>query len=162
MSITRPSIYPQWASEDVVDPTSGQNNVVTPPSEKQTNGWDLKEFPPRQWFNWLGRYTYEWILWLDQQQQQSQTGLDSGSGFQAFPNVTTGGLAVLSVVDQGDASNFYQGMAYFPASSGSPVSLNQIAASTLTVSSISITGVVVVSGGTGPYLVSGTMSNVPA
>lgn len=164
MSFTRPVIYPVWATEDVVDPVSGQNNVVTPPTEKQTNGWDLSEFPPRQWFNWLGRYTYEWIAWLDQQQQAQQTLVaNAGNSYtvQIFPNVTVGGLALLAIVDQGAATNFYQGTAYIPPSPGSPVTLNTIASSVLTVSTISITGVVTVSGGTGPYLLVGTLNNAP-
>ena len=161
MSVTRPSVYPQWASEDVLDPTSGQNNVVTPPSEKMTNGWDLREFPPRQWFNWLGRYTYLWIQYLDQQSQATQVNDGTGSS-STFPNFAVGGLAILSVVDSGDPANFYQGIAYIPPNPVSAVTLLTIASSTLTVSTISITGVVTVSGGTGPYVMQGTLNNIPA
>ena len=51
--------FPRWATEDQIDPISGQNNVVEPPTTKKDNGWARKEIPPRQWFNWLGRKTYE-------------------------------------------------------------------------------------------------------
>ena len=161
MSVTRPSVYPEWASEDVIDPTSGQNNVVTPPSEKMTNGWDLREFPPRQWFNWLGRYTYLWIQYLDQQSQTTQVNDGTGAS-STFPNFAVGGLATLSVVDAGNPANSYFGMAYIPPNPGSPVTLIQIGPAVPTFSTISITGVVTVSGGTGPYVMQGTLNNIPA
>lgn len=157
--IARPTIYPQWATDDIVDPSSGQNNVVTPPTEKQTDGWDLKEFPPRQWFNWLGRYTYLWIKWLDQQQQTLRVNDGSGAS-PIFPNITVGGLAILSVVDTGNPALFYQGMAYIPPALATPVTLLEIKSATLTVSTISITGVVTVTGGTGPYVMQGTLNNI--
>ena len=162
MSIPRPVVYPQWAIDDVVDPISGQNNVTTPPSEKQLNGWDLKEFPPRQWFNWLGRYTYLWIQWLDQQQQTQQTGLDSGLGFLALPGVPTvpiGALAEVSAVDTMVPTNILKAIAYIPPSLGSPVTMQIVGTSSLT-ATISTTGLVTIMGGTGPYIVVGSLQNL--
>lgn len=59
--MARPTEYPDWATTDVVDGTSGQNNVVAPSSAKQLVGWNRREKPPRQWFNWMGRLTGQWI-----------------------------------------------------------------------------------------------------
>lgn len=32
--VLKPTILPEWAENDVVDPISGQNNVLEPPTEK--------------------------------------------------------------------------------------------------------------------------------
>ncbi len=60
MPVTRPTEYPEWAQTDVVNPTSGQNNVVAADSAHKALGWDFKEKPPRQYFNWLGRLQEQW------------------------------------------------------------------------------------------------------
>lgn len=62
----KPDQYPDWATDDVVNPISGQNNVATPPTEYNDFGWTLYQKPPRQWFNWLGRYTGFWVRYLDE------------------------------------------------------------------------------------------------
>lgn len=62
---TKPTVKPQWAENDVVDPTSGQNNVAEPPLAKKTDGIDFEEIIPRQWQNWLQRIIYRWIDWFD-------------------------------------------------------------------------------------------------
>lgn len=157
--IPKPSTFPVWADEDQVDPTSGQNNVLTPPTEKQQFGWDRLEFPPRNWFNWLGRYTNRWLQYLAQQENQSV--VNDGTGGSPTFDVTTGGLAVLWVVDTGNNANFYNGMAYIPPSPGSPITLNNINSNVLTVSTISTAGIVTVSGGTGPYVMWGQLKTIP-
>jgi hypothetical protein len=60
MPVTKPTAYPEWAQTDVVDPTSGQNNVVAADAAHMALGWDFKEKPPRQYFNWLGRLQEQW------------------------------------------------------------------------------------------------------
>lgn len=62
---TKPSKLPRWASTDVVDGTSGQNNVAEPSEPKKDLGWDFPEKPNRQWFNWLFRTIYQWTDWLN-------------------------------------------------------------------------------------------------
>jgi hypothetical protein len=151
--LTPPSELPQWASQDQLDPVSLQNNVLVPPPVMKNFGWYRKQFPPRQWFNWLGRLTYQWIAYLSQ--QASQQVVTDGTGVTPAFDVVHGGLGVLWVVDTAVAGNFYNGMAYIPPSPGSPITLNTINSSTLTVSTVSVSGSVVVSGGTGPYLVVG-------
>jgi len=63
--MTKPTKIPEWAISDVVNPTSGQNNVVEPTAPQKNLGWDFKEKPPRQYFNWLQRLNYLWITWFD-------------------------------------------------------------------------------------------------
>lgn len=153
--LTPPSQLPEWALQNQIDPVSLQNNVLTPPSVMMQYGFYRKQFPPRQWFNWLFRTIYDWIAYLSQQASQSVV-TDGTGGTPAF-NVTQGGLAILSVVDTGSGGggNFYQGIAYIPPSPVSPITLNTINSSTLTVSTISVSGAVTVSGGVGPYIVVG-------
>ena len=92
---TKPTVLPKWADGVAVDPISGQQNVTTPPTEKQNAGWDRLEFPPRNWFNWLGRYTYRWLNWLKQQEEQAI--ITNGAGEGLFP--TDGALITLYAVD---------------------------------------------------------------
>jgi len=66
---TKPD-FPRWASEDEIDPISGQNNVIEPPVERKSSGWTRHEVPPRQWWNWLHRKTFEWLQFLDETRGQ--------------------------------------------------------------------------------------------
>lgn len=67
---TQPSKLPEWASQDVVSPAppagDGLNNVIEPSSTKKQEGWDFKEKPPRQWWNWVGRFSYLWLKWFSE------------------------------------------------------------------------------------------------
>jgi len=63
--MAKPTTLPQWADNDIVNPTSGQNNVVVPGATYKTEGWGFDEIPPRQYDNWFKRWTYRWINWLD-------------------------------------------------------------------------------------------------
>jgi len=63
--MAKPTTLPQWADNDIVNPTSGQNNVVVPGATYKTEGWGFDEIPPRQYDNWFKRWAYRWIEWLD-------------------------------------------------------------------------------------------------
>lgn len=66
--MAKPTKYPRWATNDVVDPTSSQNNVVEPGESKKDLGFGPSgEFPLRQHFNWLFRLIHNWIKWFDEQ-----------------------------------------------------------------------------------------------
>jgi len=154
---TRPDTMPEWAEQDVVDPVSGQNNVLTPPPEKQQFGWNRLEFPPRNWFNWLGRWTWRWIRYLAQQEAQSV--VNDGTG-QVMFNAISGGLVYIYVVDIGNAANVYHGMVYLPpASVGATfVDIKKVGINTPV---IDAAGAVTISGGTGPYISYGQQKNIP-
>lgn len=66
MPLPKPTKLPQWASEDEIDQTSGQYNVVEPPLERKRLGWYLGEKPNRQWWNWLHRQTWLWLAYFDE------------------------------------------------------------------------------------------------
>ena len=67
MTTPRPSVFPDYAMNDVIDPSSGQPNVVEPPTGKKNGGWVYNEKPPRQYFNWLSRMTSTWLHYADEQ-----------------------------------------------------------------------------------------------
>jgi hypothetical protein len=47
--------------------------VITPSGAKQNTGW-VQEYPPLQYFNWLGKYTYEWLNYLERNTDASLGG----------------------------------------------------------------------------------------
>lgn len=102
--VDKPTVFPQWASDNVQDPISQQFNVVEPPLEKKTDGWFLGEKPNRQWWNWFQRTVYDWILWLNQQEEQNVTTDASGVGL--FP--INDALITITAVDLDDSTLFYQ------------------------------------------------------
>lgn len=157
--VAKPSTFPVWADLNRTDPISGQNNVTTPPLEKQNYGWNFNEQPPRNWFNWLGRFTNQWLKWLDQQESQSRVVDNTGTS-PAF-DIIVGGMALVYVIDTTTPANFYSGIAYIPPSPGSPITVTTMASSTLTVSTISVTGVITAAGGSGNYIIYGQMKNIP-
>lgn len=64
--MARPSVDLDWAENDVVDPTSGENNKVEPPTAWKNNGWSYQEKPPRNYDNYHKWNTGQWIKYLDQ------------------------------------------------------------------------------------------------
>lgn len=62
---TKPSVNPEWAENDVVDGTSGQNNKVEPPTSWKNNGWSYQEKPARNYDNWFKNNVATWIRYLD-------------------------------------------------------------------------------------------------
>ena len=63
---TRPNKFPRWASSDITENETGQANVVEPPEGKKDEGWDYKEKPPFNWFNWLLRHQHDWLAHMDE------------------------------------------------------------------------------------------------
>ena len=57
-------IFPRWASVEVENPTNKELNVYEPSEQKKDLGWDFNEVPPRQYFNWLARQTYNALRYL--------------------------------------------------------------------------------------------------
>lgn len=70
---TKPTVLPKWAEDDQIDPVSGESNVYEPPENRKLSGWNRREIPPRQWFNWLARYYYRWILWAKEKIEGSDS-----------------------------------------------------------------------------------------
>lgn len=140
--VSKPTTLPKWAENDVVDPISQQNNVLEPPTEKQDEGWSRLEFPPRQWFNWLSRWVYRWILWFKQQEEQSV--VTDGDGVGLF--VTDDSLIEIVAVDKVTPANYLYAVGYKGA--GSAPVLNVIDSNVLTLGAGTIGGDQPISGGT--------------
>lgn len=97
--MAKPSKFPKWATTQVEDPVSKQNNFSEPPDSKKQTGWDRLEYPPRQWLNWLFRVINQWIEWLDGNRGQLDTfnvadlpsASDRGIGHMVYVLDETGG-----------------------------------------------------------------------
>ena len=63
--MSRPTIHPDFALNDEIDPINGQPNVSEPLQSLKDSGWNRKYKPYRQQLNWLHRTTNDWIVWLD-------------------------------------------------------------------------------------------------
>lgn len=128
-----PTTLPIWAVQDVVDPTSGQNNVQTPPDTAQQFGWGFRQFPPRNWFNWLGRWTANWLSYLAQNDPKSRTFItfcntNGGNSDGPVISLPQTGLRPILMVYVNNPSNdandeFFIGMATLNSSSSFNVNL---------------------------------------
>ena len=131
--VSKPTLLPKWAENDVVDPQSGQNNVLEPPEEKKLSGWDRLEYPPRNWFNWLGRQSYRWLNWLKQQEEQAV--VTNGAGLVLFPSDPA--IITFYAVDIATPANYLVAVG-FKGSAANPV-LNVIDSNILTLNTGSFT-----------------------
>ncbi len=118
----RPESLPQWATTEVVNAETGQLNVIEPPEEKKLIGWEFKEFPPRNWFNWLFRIIYYWLRHYSQ-----RTLVTDGDGVGLYPYEHC--LITLYAVDTGTPANYIHAVGY--RGTGAPV-LNVISSNVLT------------------------------
>jgi hypothetical protein len=107
----------------------------------------LQEKPPRNWFNWLHRLTYNWIQWLDQ--QESQAVVVDGNGVALFP--TDGALITLHAVDIVTPANYIYAMGFKGA--GAVPSLNVVSNNVLTLGTGTISGNQPISGGTASNII---------
>ena len=82
----RPTVFPEFASQDLNNGTGGAPNVVEPSESKKDSGWNEGERPPRETFNWLHRITNDWIVYLDEQVE----GAAVQAGFRELPSLHTG------------------------------------------------------------------------
>lgn len=61
----KPTKYPDWALEDIMQPDTGMFNVVEPPESRKNTGWFDYESANRQFFNYLQRHNSLWIRYFD-------------------------------------------------------------------------------------------------
>lgn len=147
MAEPRPTEFPEYARNDVVDPTSGVNNVVEPSEAKKDLGHGpSSEFPPRQYMNWLHRLTYKWLKYFDEGTPQNTVELSgtTSTGDNTIINLPSGFTSdnthVLSVKilvdsDPGDRNWHCTGF-YF---SGVPSTIGSITKITSSVQKLIIT-----------------------
>lgn len=81
---TRPTLYPEHATTDVTLPVNGVDNKIRPDSTIRDVGWDQGQKPTAPELNWQLNNLYDWIVWLDQEEQDlpnnyyNKTELDGG------------------------------------------------------------------------------------
>lgn len=73
-ALSKPVERPEWA-------TDGGADVMTPSGAKQVLGW-ISEKPPFQWFNWLHKWTYLWLIYFENVADRVDSQFDAvvGSG----------------------------------------------------------------------------------
>jgi hypothetical protein len=150
----RPDELPRFASNNVVDPISGQPNVLEPPEEKKDTGWDRLEFPPRNWFNWLHRKTFEWLRYLDERQEWDRTTDGNGVGLFPFDDA----LIILSAVDTATPANYLLAVG-FKAQGQTPV-LNIISNNVLEPGTATTIGDQEIDGGTATNIIANGRSKL--
>ena len=62
---TKPTDKPEFARNDVIDGTTGLNNVIAPGETKKNEGFERLEKPVYQYFNWIARFSYLWINYFE-------------------------------------------------------------------------------------------------
>ena len=140
---TRPEALPRWADVEVFNPETGQMNVIEPPEEKKNKGWEFKEFPPRNWLNWLFKTTYLWL-----KHYSERTRITDGNGVGLFKNENC--LIALYAVDKTAPANYLHAVGY--RGSGAPT-LNVISNNVLTLGTSTAQGDQPVSGGTATNII---------
>lgn len=153
--VSKPSTLPMWAENDVLDPISGQYNVVEPPTEKKTNGWSLGEQPARNYLNWLGRFAYRWIAWFKQQEEMKV--VTSATGVGLFP--LNDAVITLTAVDLADKTKYIQAFGIKIAGANPNWSVTNAAG--LSFGAATITGNQAVTGGAN-VVITGESSVIPS
>jgi hypothetical protein len=154
--VDKPSVFPQWASNDVQDPISQQFNVVEPPLEKKTDGWFLGEKPNRQWWNWFQRTVYDWILWLNQQESYTVTTDDAGVGLFTVNDA----LITITAVDLDDPTSVLEATGIKVAGQPPQFAASSIVATNLALGVGTVGGTQAVTGGTN-VIVTGISRVIP-
>lgn len=109
-TVTDPGTGP-LADNDIANGPLGGNNVVAPTTVKQNTGWTFKEFPPRNWVNWLFRVVSKWIHWFDQQERAGGVlRVLGGLNHSAFQKTMTVGIGGAQSYDQTTKMNLPAGM----------------------------------------------------
>ena len=66
MPFSRPTVFPDLALNDVNNGLLGAPNVQEPPTDLKNEGWEHGQKPEREFFNWYGRVTNNWLKYLDE------------------------------------------------------------------------------------------------
>lgn len=62
---TKPTEYPRWADNTVIDPITGANNKVEPTEEFKLSGLLRAEFLPRAYLNYQFNNIASWLMYND-------------------------------------------------------------------------------------------------
>lgn len=95
--MAKPTVDISWATDDIIDPLSTQNNKVEPANLKKTDGWSYLEKPPFNWFNYWMNGVKQWVDHLDKESDDSKLSLWSAEAddiTSAIPGgISPGGVA---------------------------------------------------------------------
>lgn len=80
MAATKPANLPEWATDDVTLPVSGQTNKIRPEEAMRASGWDQEENPAAEEFNWQLNNIYENLVWVSDFLTNPATGEETLDG----------------------------------------------------------------------------------
>jgi len=63
---SRPTVFPELATDDVYNGLLGAINVQEPPTDIKTDGYDYGAKLPREYHNWYGRIINNWLKYADE------------------------------------------------------------------------------------------------
>ena len=92
--MAKPTKKPEVATNDIVEPISGQNNKVEPNQALKDDGFYYKQKPPFNWFNWIFNNIKLWIDYFETTTDTLDTttvkltGNQSVAGVKTFTNTT--------------------------------------------------------------------------
>jgi hypothetical protein len=98
--MTIPSVYPEWATDDVEDPTYHTPNKLEPDSLHKSNGYSPLELPDRQNINYQFNLIDKWIEYFDSERFIIKTGTTDLSLFQT-DIIYDSGLTMLNTLTLG-------------------------------------------------------------
>lgn len=90
----KPTELPRFAELDQLSPLS-TNNVIEPPESYKKYGHSFREKYKRNFFNWIHRLTYEWLLWLDSSFIEGSVPVKMYDTVKDFTTVVPGGVVTL-------------------------------------------------------------------
>lgn len=94
--MAKPAIVPRFASSDLLDPTTSENNVQEPSSQAKDYGWIPAFIEPfRGWMNWLHRYYYLWLNYIDTE-LEPQVTTNTGNIATNTSNIATNAADILT------------------------------------------------------------------
>lgn len=143
----RPAKLPEWATDDRFSEITNNWNVVEPTDSKKKVGWDVFEKPARNYFNWLGRLTYQWLNYFDYLFNTLRKKSD-GNGANLISVENT--MVILYAVDKVTPANFLYAVGWKGTTSHT---LNVIDSNTLTLGAQDANGTQAISGGTASNIV---------
>lgn len=98
--MTIPSTYPEWATDDVNDPTYDTPNKLEPDALHKSVGYSLSELPDRQNINYQFNLIDKWIEYFDSEKFIIKTGYTHASSYQT-DIIYDAGLTMLNTLTLG-------------------------------------------------------------
>jgi hypothetical protein len=82
--MTKPSLYPEWATDDIINTIYNTPNKSEPDATHKSLGYDLQEMPDRQYMNYQFDLINKWIKYFTEERTKIYTGNTDASSLDTF------------------------------------------------------------------------------